>query len=205
MTATGELNSPKLACLFHTAHTHDTLRAPNYLIKLDSHWTDLGTGTALCASILHQFKLHNGDLVKEAVKRTHWTCRIAKGSGGDNTPPYEYQHPQQFIIEQQAQGRPELWLQEEHGDSSFQCSCRTHVLAKPRFPHAPLIGEQEREEKDKEDEHEIFYISQWIDYFPFFTQGQLVEEFLDQAKGTEPSAGYSAAECPDKTDGANDI
>jgi len=197
-------DSAELTRLLHALETADTIRLVGAFIKSDTHGTVIVAFLAENAFIGMMDHPENADLVEKRID----------GAQGANDPAeratYEY-HERQEDQEDPNLARIEppdklsqLRLQEQHGDSRLKGPGRADILAEPGYPVAESVDDQKGQQNHKNRQEHVLDVDHPVGEFDLPGR-DLVDQFLEETEGTQPSAGHPAHQAPNNPQDSEDV
>ena len=166
-------------------------------------------GSAAVAAVFIYFDADEGQLVEEAVDRAEGTDEAAEGPVAEDAGSSDDDHDHEFASEEDLQHREVarvLGVGEE-ADGALKSTRGTDVFAKARNCQVVAHPVPHGNCDDKYRKDHIFEIGESARHAVLFDLGSrdLVQEFLDQAQGAQPSADRSAQGQPEDHDNAQHI
>ena len=160
-------------------------------------------GDALVFIHLH---LEQRDLVKKRVERAQRAQPLAEGAVEQHA---QYDHRQQdteFPCKQAAQCRPDAGIGKGQRDSPLQHALGAEVFTEEWISHAHIVHKERRQQEYHHQQNGIFQISQGLELScGEFLGGDLVQQFLKPAEGTEEAADEASKQDSQQNKKARDI
>ena len=159
------------------------------------HLTVAGAQTAIGTFALFYFDTENGDLVKQSVERAKGTDEPAEQPEDEYAANHNADQQQEFPCEQRSKHGEVagVYLVGQKTDAALQSTCRAYVFTERGQGGIPE-GIHDRNDKNEENQNCILEKAQqpcdWA--FLQFRGFDLVEQFLNQTEGAQPTADHSA-------------
>ena len=175
----------------------------------DIHLAAAHAGAAAVAAVLIYFDADEGQLVEEAVDRAEGTDEAAEGPVAEDAGSSDDDHDHEFAREEDPEHREvaRVFGVGEEADGALKSARRTDVFAKARHCQVVTDPVPHGDRDDENRKNHIFEIGERARHAALFDLGSrdLVQEFLDQAQGAQPSADRSAEGQPEDHDNAQHI
>ena len=179
----------------------DTLGMVRVLDRVHLHLARPGAGSAAGAFALvgPVAKYRNG--IEYGIDSPQGTDVFAEGTV-DNDGQKDRDNEQHVLPGiQPAQGAVHGSVQQDQRDTAFQRAHRTQQLAEIGRPLPHDVHQEHGEQDHKEQKDKVFQFPQQLvsaEGLHLLWKGDLVQEVLDQAEGTQPAADEPAHQRPDK-------